>query len=495
MIKRFFFLFVILSCSLFAQNDIPGLIYKGLDYSYNFQFRQAEDCFQQIIDKYPDDARGYHYKSGVYLWTYLSNKEKSELDKFMKFSDFAIDKAKKMLDNNDNDENALYVLGANYGFRAMVYAKESSSFDAVRAAKNSGRYLNKTLETNPHNNDAYMGKGLLSFAFSFVPGVFKWVLNLAGFSGSVEEGIDYLQKAYKYGRYSKTEASYYLSQIYSEILVDYSAAANYLQPVIKKYPYNTLFKYSLAVVEIKDRKPQLAEKLLKEIIKADNSKFTQVTAFSNFLLGDILFHGNDFTQAIVYYQKFLSTTHDFDYSGIAYFRTALCYELSGNRSEAQRNYILARNGNLDVADDIYAKRKSEIYYDCALTEHEMILIKSANMIESGKFTEAFEVLNQLLPKLSSEKLKAEADLYMSDALFETGRVNESIDFANKATRLNAKEEKWIKPFALYFAARGYAKTGGRVPAKKNLEQAEDMSGYDYQQKLKGYINALKITIQ
>lgn len=494
MFKYICLFFLFFTIRVFSQNDIPGLIYKGLDYSYNFQTQQAEDCFQQIINKYPEDPRGYHYKSSIFLWTYLSNKDKSDYDRFMKLSDIAIYKAEKALERNEKDENALYILGTNYGFRAMVFAKENSSMKAAWAAKNSNKYLNKTLEYYPYNNDAYLGKGLFSFAFSFVPGVFKWALNIAGLSGSKEEGIKFLIKAYKYGKFSKTEAAYYLSQIYSDMLVDYSSASGYLSPIIKKYPQNTLFKYSYAVVLVKDRKPQEAEKLLRSVINANNQRFQQVTSFSNFLLGDIYFHWNDFKSAISFYQKFLTTTKDIDYSGIAYLRTALSYELLKNRQEAQRNYILARNGNLDLSDDAYAKRKGEYYYDHPLSEDEISMIKASNNIESGKFSEAYSSLMQLSQRLNSEKLKGEALQYLSDVSFELGKTNESLEYANRALKINIKDEKWIKPFSFYYGARAFLKNGNKAMATRYLDEAEDLSDYDFKSKLTGYIKGLRSKI-
>ncbi|MGE5679612.1 MAG: tetratricopeptide repeat protein [Bacillota bacterium] len=494
MAKYIFVVFLLITARLTAQNEVPGLIYRGLDYSYNFQTSEAENCFQQIINKYPDDPRGYHYKSSIYLWTYLSNKDKSDYDRFIKLSDIAIDKAEKALDRNSNDENALYVLGSNYGFRAMAFTKENSSLNAVWAARNSNKYLNKTLEKFPYNNDAYLGKGLFSFAFSFVPGVFKWALNLAGLSGSQEEGIRYLLKAFKYGKYTKTEAAYYLSQIYSDIRVDYPAAADYLRPIIKKYPQNSLFQYSYAVVMVKDRKPQEAEKSLQSVIRINNPRFQQVSAYSNFLLGDIYYHKNDFRNAITYYQKFLVTAKDIDYTGIAYLRTAISFEILKNRPEAQRNYILARNGNLDIADDAYAKRKGEIYYDHPLTENEIDIIKASNNIESGRYSEAYNALIQLLPKASSDKQKGEILQYLSDVTFELEKINDSIEYANRALKTNIKDEKWIKPFSFYYGARAFLKAGNKAMASRYLEQAEGISDYDYKSKLSGFINALKLKI-
>lgn len=489
--KLFFLLFLLLASRVSAQNDIAASIYRGLGYSYNFQMKEAEAEFQNIINKYPDDPRGYHYKSSIYLWAFIGNKDQSDYNRFMHLSDIAIEKAQSLLDRQDNNENALYVLGANYGFRAMAFTKNNNSLDAVWAARKSSKYLNEVQEHYPYNNDIYLGKGLFSYAVSFVPGVFKWALKVAGFSGSKEEGVYYLKKAFKYGKYSKPEAAFFLSQIYSESYGDYQASANYLKQLIQQYPRNSLFQYSLAVVLMKSRKPAEAEKTLKDIIRNNNTRFQQLIAYANFLLGDIYFHRNDFIHAVGYYQKFLTTTKDFDYSGIAYLRTGLSYEIIKNRRDAQKNYILARNGNLDIADDIYAKRKGEACYDRPLSGNEITIIKASNLIEDGRSNEAYEMLKNVLPGLENDKLKGEALQYLSDAAFEMGKTDESIDFALRALNTDTKEEKWVKPFACYYGARAYLSKGNKQMAAKYLDKADSYSDFDYEVKLNGFVKTLR----
>jgi tetratricopeptide (TPR) repeat protein len=122
------------------------------------------------------------------------------------------------------------------------------------------------------------------------------------------------------------------------------------------------------------------------------------------------------------------------------------------------------------------------------------LIKASNDIESGKFNEAYNMLMQQFPKLNSDRLKGESLQYLSDVCFELGKINESLEYAGRAIKLNIKDEKWVKPFSYYFAARASYKNGNKSMASKYLDEAEDFSDYDYQNKLSGYIKALKMKL-
>lgn len=478
-----------------SEKDTNELIRKGLEFSYNFELDKARDCFQRLIKQNVDDPSGYHYISGTYLWVYMSNKKESDFKQFLKYSDIAISKSEKLLDINDNDPDILFILGSNYGFRAMAYIQTNSQLNAIWAVKNSNKYLTETLEVNPEKYDAYLGLGLFNYALSLVPGVFKWALQLGGLSADREEGINYLKQAYRRGDLTKTEAAYYLSQIYTETIADYNTATGYLRQLTKQYPGNSLFKYSYAVAMIKNRKPDEAEKILNKIISEKNPDFEQVTSFSYFLVGDIHFRKNEFAKAITYYEKFLMNSHKIDYSGIANYRMALCYELSGNRESAKKLYILARNGNEDIPDDVYAKRKGEIYFGRSLSKTEITLIKAQNLIESGYQLKAYEQLKDALDQIGSSAHKAEAYYYLSDAAYDISRTDEALNYSEKALSLNHGNEKWLTPYSYYLAAKSLVKMGNYDRASEYIRKAEQMNDFDYHARLSSLINSLKTKLK
>ncbi len=476
---------------LFAQNEINTQIKKGLNYSYNFNWNKAEETFQKLIRKYPNDPRGYHYEASVYLWYYLGNKNAEFLKSFVSYSDKAIEKARNILENQPKNNEVLYVIGADYTYRAIAFTKAENYLDAVWASKKSESYLSEALEADSSRFDAYLGLGLYNFAVGQIPSAYKWALNLAGISGTKETGIIYIKKAANKGDIAKVEAQYYLSQILSEVLINYDAASYYLKDLTKKYPENLLFNYSLAVLDIKQKNLSDAEKILLKIVDTDAPNFKQIISFSNFLLGDVNYRKNLFDSAIVYYNKFLQTTPDNDYTGIANYRLAICYNINGNREEAVNHFKNSSSGNMDLDDDIYAKRRSEIFIKRAPTPVEYDLIKSRNLIESGNYKEAIDSLHEFIDSIKTESLKAESYLFLSEALIEKGNYKKAFDYALSAKSMNANNEKWIKPFALFYAAKAKLKIGDKEAALYLLDEAEDYSDFDYQNKLKNMIYSLK----
>ncbi len=378
-----------------AQSGIKSTILKGLDSYYNFNWTQSENTFQNLIDKYPDDPRGYHYMSGIYFWYYFSNKEKDDLNKFLEYSDQAIDKAVAKIDTLTDDPELLYILGANYSYRAMAFTQEGKFLDAVWATKRSESFLDKVIEINPKYYDAYLGLGLYNFALGQIPKAFQWALSIAGMNGDKEKGLTYIQEAVQKGTFTKVEANFYYSQILSDFFADYKQASKYLANLIQKYPENLLFSYSLAVIKLKERKLDAANKLLHKIVKTQNIKLPQLISLSNFLLGEIQYKQNNFDSATVYYNKFILTTPENDYTGITNYRLAICYEFMEQENVAMTYFKMANRGNNDIEDDVYAKRKGEYFAEHNFNRDDINLVRFNHYINMNKFKTAIDSLNDL----------------------------------------------------------------------------------------------------
>lgn len=477
--------------TVLSQSVPDRTIVKALEDAYNFRWEKAEEIFRNLIEKYPDRPEGYHYLSGIYVWYYLSGKNKNDLKTFTDYSDTAIDKTLEILDNNSEDYDLHYIIGANYSYRAITFGAAGNYLDAAWASKRSESFLKRALEIKPEKYDAYLGLGLYNYAVGQIPPAFRWALKLAGISGDVEKGIYYIKLAADKGNHSKVEAQYYYSQIISEVHSDFQSASVYLRALVKKYPGNILFNYSFASVKIKERELDDAEKILRKILRNENEKFIQVISFSNFLLGDVFFKKNEFDSAIVYYNKFLKETPDIDYTGIAFYRLGVSYEILDDRKNSKYYFEKCISGNMDIDDDIFARRKGNIYSKRSLTENEIEVIKAANLIDSGSYTAAYDSLVELLDKIMDDKLKAETYLYLSEAAFYLGNYQESLSLASAALKTEVLDEKWILPFANYYAARANRLLGDEVAVNYFIEQAEDYSNYDYQNKLKNLLNSLK----
>lgn len=489
-IKLFFL--VIFVGNIFSQN-LEYNFREALNAAYNFEFNRANKITDLIIDKYPDHPAGYHLKSSIFLWQYLGNSEQVDFDSFLVYSDKTIRVGESLLKNNhvSDAEFLNFILGANYGYRAIANGKAENYLDMIWASKNSNSYLTKTKEINKDNYDVYLGLGLFKFALGQVPPALNWALNLIGFHGNLEEGLMYLRRAAEKGNYSKVEAQYYLAQIYSEFFLEYKQSKNLLSKLTNQFPNNMLFRYTEAVVDIKQKNLSSAEKNLRLIVKNKELDLIQLKAFSHFLLGDINFRQNKFEDAINEYQRFLSLTKDKSYTGIANYRLALSIEITESFNDAKVFYQKGKNGNLSIEDDSYAKRKCEQRLKTSLTDVEIKFIQYRNLFEAGNLKGLNDSLNLLLQEVTEQELSAEISLTLSELNFELKNYEDALNHAIMAFQIKIKNEKWIKPYAYYYAAASFFQLGNKIKCEEFISEAQKITDYDYQSKLKSLLKNLK----
>jgi len=484
---------------IYTQNSKPfhqfeKQLLQGLDAAFKFDFERSEKIFNSIIEKYSDAPAGYHFKSIPYLWKYLDNKNDSDFVSFINLSDSTIKKANVFLESDSVDTFLYYVLGSSYSYRAMAFTRKESYLDAVLATKKSLSYLNNLVFVDSTYYDAYMGLGLFNFMIAQTPPTLKWAMRMTGIEGEKDKGIEYLKLAADKGIFSKVEAQFYLSQILAEFYGEYKKAEELLNSLNKKYRKNLLFKYSLASFYLKLSRLEKSENLLNSIISSKDTNFNQLIRYSNLSVGDIYFYRNNFDKASSYYHIFLSDSSEDFYRGIAALRLGLCYTFFDDSLNAAKFYELANEGNTDIDDDRYAKIIGEGFLENPPDSLQLKIIFIKNLREAGKYNEAQDSL-LIFPKagISNSQL-AEINLYLSDVSFHLDSLTQAYSYALSAIA-NDEGEKWIKPFAYYFAARVSLKLNYLADAKKFIEEAKEYSDYFYENKLANMLNAVEYKLK
>lgn len=484
------FVLVLFYSNLNASENLKRLVERGLEYSYNFKFENAESVFKEAIKSYPSEPEGYHYLAQIYLWKFLGSKKEESYKKFYSYSENSISKAEEKLDKNEDDAYMNYLMGLIYSLRAGAFTEKGNTLDAFWASKKAVGYFEDALEINPKFYDAYYGLGMFDYALSFIPSIFKWAISITGLSSDKDRGFAYLRTAYKKGNYSKYESSFHLSKIYTEYVAEFDSAAIHLRNLINKYPNNVLFHYQYGSLMIQSRDLNEAEVSLKKVISLNHPDFIQINSYAKFLMGDIYFRRNKFTEASKYYDQFLKSSLSIDYTGIANYRLALCYEIAGDYLNGKQHLLLARNGNTDIFDDSYAKNRSEARFDDSLSNKEILVIKAENCIESGKYKNAISFVEGLIDSISSEDLKGRILVVLAEASYELKKFNEASKYAHQSFALSLQREEWITAYCNLIVARINYHWGNKGLAKKYLEEAERTNTYDFSNKISALINNL-----
>ncbi len=484
-------LFLILISNIFPQQITDKQIQIGLDKIYNFNWDDGFRAFNSIIKKHPDDPRGYHYKSIIFLWYYLGNLNETNLDSFNYFSDKSLELANQDLDSKNSAE-LKYLIGSIYYNKSIAEARSGNYLQALWTSNQMKSNLEEAVKIKPNLYDAYLGLGLYNFALSQIPSTLEWAANLVGITADKELGLDYVKLTVQKGKLSKIDAQYYLSQLYSRVIVDHPAAKELLNNLVKRYPKNLLFNFSLAWVEYEMNDLTNAEKHLRNVIKSEDELYPFVVSNSNYLLGNVFFARSQFDSAKIYYNNYIKSAINDDYKGYANFQIGLCLEISGNRKEAVKYYEKSSEGNSDIEEDLFAERKGDEYANRKLTSSEIRLIKFSNLIKQNKLAAAKDSLeNYIEQNKISNDLKAEAKLYLSEVSFKQKRYQEALDYAVDCIKTEIENERWVHAYAYYLGAWSSYSQKKYIDAKLFLDQISGLDDYDFRNSLENKIYSLQ----
>ena len=484
-------LIILLIPNGFSQQVTEKQIQIGLDKIYNFNWEEGFKAFNSIITKNPEDPRGYHYKSIIFLWYYLGNLNETNLDSFNYFSDKSLELANLKL-TKKNTAELRYLIGSIYYNKSIAEARSGNYLQALWTSNQMKSNLEEAVKLKPNYHDAFLGLGLYNFALSQIPSTLEWAANLVGITADKELGLTYVNQTVKKGKLSKIDAQFYLSQLYSRVIVDHPAAKELLSNLVRRYPKNLLFNFSLAWVEYELNDLTNAEKHLRLVINSGDDLYPFVVSNSNYLLGNVFFAHNQFDSAIVYYQNYLKLSINDDYKGYANYQIGLCFEISGNRKEAVKFYEKSSDGNSDIEEDLYAERKGDELEEKKITINEIQIIKFLNLIKQNKLAVAKDSLKNFIhQKNITNDLKAEALLYLSQISYKQRRFQESLDYAVDCIQSEVANERWVNAYAHYFGAWNSYQQKKYTEAKLFLLQIDGIDDYDFRNSLENKIYTLQ----
>ena len=476
-----------------TQSDLNSRISIGLESLYNFNFKSSERIFDNIIKTYPESPAGFYYKSISHLWFFLDSKDEDELDDFISLTDSAINKAENILQDDSTNLFTLYVLGSCYVNRTFAFTRNENYFDAVLSARKFHVYFDQILLEDSLYYDAFASKGLFNFAISQAPQTWSWALNLAGMTGNKQLGLDYLELAARKGRFSKIDAQFYLSQVYSEFLLKYQSANKILVDLNSRFPKNLLFRFTLANLQLKKYDLNNALRNYKSVYESNDTNMIEIKYFAGMAMGDILYSKGDYDDARKYYISFLDNAKDDHFKGITALKVGLSHLFEGDSLSALSYFDKVFEGNEDLDDDLYAKITAERYLNHLPSSDELKLIRIKNMVDAGKFKNAIDSLENFVETLVSDTLRAEAILYLSDAYYHLGKNKKSLEYAVAVFNFDDCEI-WVKPFACYYAARASNELKNKIDAEFFIGYASNFQNYFYENKLQDKLSFLSFAL-
>ncbi|WP_231962627.1 tetratricopeptide repeat protein [Aquirufa nivalisilvae] len=190
---------------------------NAINQMYNFKFPEAEREFNYLKVKHPDHPLPDFLLGLVQWWKMVPNTQNEVYDdRLLEYMDRSISKAEKIWDDTENPEAAFFMAAA-YGFKGRLHAERKHWARATLAAKSALKYLEYSREFADFSPELMFGDGLYNYYYHFIRQNFKllrpvlWLFPKA----NKQQGIEQLEKVSYQAFYTRTEARYFLLQIYA----------------------------------------------------------------------------------------------------------------------------------------------------------------------------------------------------------------------------------------------------------------------------------------
>jgi tetratricopeptide (TPR) repeat protein len=470
--------------------DVHNRTLRGIDLLYNMEFDASARTFDSVRQLAPGDPRGYFFGSMVDFWRSALGRDEREYDRFIEGTERVIDVCEGLLDANPRDVKARFYLGGILGYRGLAHQANGSILKAVKDGKVGFGYLEEAVRMDSSLYDARMGFGLFTYLVAKVPRSFKWVTSVLGFSGDLEGGLRLMSEAAAHGVYTRSEASFFLSQfLFAEHRYDEGFA--YLTPLLKQYPDNALFEVLAANWYLRINKPDEALAAAQKAAEVNTRKklhYAEESVYST--LGGIYFNKNEFAQARDNYTVYLDKAPNRDRIGNwAYYRLGVAQEICGDRVQAVETYRRMREvEDKKRANDTYYCRRGQELIRKPLREAEILLLKAGNEVDRKKFDVAQNLFAEALGEAGDDQDLQARILYGVQLLqFEQERYEDVLATADRIFALKPRTELWIIPHALVKRGQAFAHTGRPLEARKAFQRAAEYDEYDFQLSLENRI--------
>ncbi|MBN2382717.1 hypothetical protein JXQ70_07530 [bacterium] len=209
------------------------------------QYENAIAVAEKLIGLYPDEPLPRFFLSTVYMYMLRSywnlpvdGRYREIRDTFHRVSDQTV----AVCERHQTDRAlATYCQGAVLGTQALVYLQDKEWIKAYHRGKEGVALLEKTVELDPQNYDAYLGLGMFEYYCASLRGTIKILAWLVGFRGDKEKGLEYVERARLHGTYAEGPAQVFMAAAFlndEEKLLDGLAIARDLRT---QYPHNYLY--------------------------------------------------------------------------------------------------------------------------------------------------------------------------------------------------------------------------------------------------------------
>ncbi len=233
----------------YTLRGFDARVQHGIDLIYSLKFEEADRYFERVIAADPDNPLGHFFLAMATWWRVVIDLESRSHDQdFYALLKRCIEVCDRRLKRDPKDFDAVLFKAGAIGFRGRLRGDRHQFLRAAGDGIKSLPLLETSRELEPTNKDILFGQGVYNYFAEVIPREYPvvrpimWMLP----RGDRTKGLKQLKQVAREGRYARTEAIYFLAQIYRIFEKDKRSALKFLEQLYQRYPDNALFHRYLA---------------------------------------------------------------------------------------------------------------------------------------------------------------------------------------------------------------------------------------------------------
>ncbi|WP_425568832.1 tetratricopeptide repeat protein [Ravibacter arvi] len=283
---------------------------EAINSLYNFRFHDADREIRWLKFRFPRHPMPHFLLALAEWWKIVPNTDVTIYDdQMLMHLDSAISLAKNLHADHKNKIEPAFFLAASYAFKGRLHAERKQWAKATFAGKNALKYLEECKGKGELSPELLFGDGVYNYYAQWIPKEYPALKPILAFfpKGNKALGIKQLEQVATHAFYTRTEARYFLLQMYS-MENQYEKAFDLARYMNKTYPDNPYFeRYYCRTAYVSGKFPEAiaaAESILQKIalgkagyegVSGRNAAY--VLAYYNY------HHFKNFSAAKTYYHK------------------------------------------------------------------------------------------------------------------------------------------------------------------------------------------------
>ncbi len=456
-----FFLLIVFSFSVSAQFYFNENCKNAYSAIINLRFDEGQKIIDKEKNNNADNHIVFYLENYIDFLTVIIGQEKKAFEKLEVNKKLRINALQNANKNSPYYRYCLANVHLQWAFARLQFKEYITAAFEINKAY---RLLEKNQSEYPDFMPGYVDLGLLHTLIGTIPDNYKWLVNIVGIDGTIEQGVSELQLVLDNARnnkefeYLKAESLFFLSFIQLNLISDRSKALEILSAWDELTGDNPLKTYSKARILMRTASNDEAIKLLISNPQSDKSF---PFYYLKYLTGIAKLHRLD-KDAIQYFHQYIINYDGVNYVNDAFQKIAWYYLINGNKEKYFEYINKVSDKGLVVDADKQALKESR-----SGIAPNVYLLKVRLLFDGGYYENAVKVLDELTNSdLKNFKDTLEYKYRYARIFHEWGKTDKAILFYDEVIKIGADKE-------YYFAANSALKSGMIFESRNDFEKARD----------------------